>query len=62
MNANRSNYIIIGSGEHAQLFLKSLDNKQKRRTTVILETADAELHRELLFQGFSALTIHYIHD
>jgi len=61
-NANRSKYIVIGSGERAQLFLKSLDNKQKRRTTVILETADAELHRDLLFQGFSVLTMHYILD
>jgi hypothetical protein len=48
-------FIIVGTGESAELLLDSLDPKQKRRTTLILDEEDEELKGDYMGRGYAVI-------
>jgi hypothetical protein len=53
----RSKYIVIGSGKQAELFLKSFDYRERRRTMVILEARQKDKKKDLALRGFAVIVI-----
>ena len=56
-NSIRSKYIVIGASGQAELFLKSFDYKKRKRTTVILEAAQKDRKKDLMFRNFAVVVI-----
>lgn len=57
INTIRSKYIVIGARGQVEIFLKSLDYKKRKRTTVILEAKHKDKKKDLMFQGFAVVVI-----
>ena len=50
-------YIVIGCEEKAMIFLKNLNQKQKRRTIVILQSSQENIKNELINNGYTVVSV-----
>jgi len=50
-------YIVIGCDGQAGIFLKNLSFKQKRKTTVIIKSAQIDKKKELIDKGYAVVTL-----
>jgi len=57
VNSIRSKYIVIGASGQADIFLKSLDYKKRKHTTVILEAWQKDMKKDLMLKDFAVIVI-----